>query len=70
LEGARLAVDATDFFLLSAPERLATAGGGSMFACADAFATASVEAEVSGVAVTAFSAALGGAAPWDWAFAI
>ena len=65
LEGARLAVEATDFFLLSAADRLAVAGGGSVFACADEFAAVSVGAEVSGVAAAAFSAAFVGAAPCD-----
>ena len=60
-----MAVDATDFLLLSAADRLAVAGGGSVFACADEFAAVSVEVEVSGVAATAFAAALGGAAPRD-----
>ena len=60
-----MAVDATDFLLLSAADRLAVAGGGSVFACADEFAAVSVEADMSGVAATAFSAALGGAASRD-----
>ena len=60
-----MAVDATDFFLLSAPDRLATGGGGSVFAWADEFAAVSVEAAVSGVAAGAFSAGFVGAAPWD-----
>ena len=63
LARARLAVEATDFFLLSAADRLAVAGGGSVFACPDEFAPVSVEAEVSGVAAAAFSAAFVGAAP-------
>ena len=54
LEGARLAVEATDFFLLSVADWFVVAGGGSMFGCADEFAAVS-EAEVSGVAVAAFS---------------
>jgi hypothetical protein len=54
LEGARLAVDATDFFLLSAAERFAMAGGDTVFTCGAAFAAVSVEAAVSGVAVAAF----------------
>jgi len=62
---ARLAVEATDFFLLSAPDRLATDGGGSVFALANEFAAVSGEAAVSGVAAAAFSAAFVGAAPWD-----
>jgi hypothetical protein len=65
LEGGRLAVDATDFFLLSAAERLAISGGGTAFACAAEFATVSGEAAVSGVAAAAFSAAFVGAASWD-----
>ena len=63
LERARLATEATDFFVLSAADRLAVAGGGSVFACADEFAAVSVEAAVSGVAAAAFSAAFVGAAP-------
>jgi hypothetical protein len=39
-----LADDATDFFLFSAVDRLAVVGGGSVFACIDEFAAASVEA--------------------------
>ena len=62
LERARLAVEATDFFLLSAADWLAVAGGGSVFACADEFAAVSVEAVVSGGAAAAFSAAFVGAA--------
>ena len=62
LERARLAVEATDFFLFSAADRLAVAGGGSVFACLDEFASVSVEAEVSGTAAAAFSGALAGAA--------
>ena len=65
LERARLAVEATDFFLFSAAERLAVAGGGSVFACADESAAVSVEAAVSGVAAAVFSAAFVGAAPCD-----
>jgi len=57
-EAGRLAVDVIDFFLLSAAERLAVTGGGSVFACADEFAPVSVDVEVSGVAATAFAAAL------------
>ena len=60
-----MAVEATDFFLFSAAERLAVAGGGSVFACADEFAAVSVEADVSGVATAAFSAAFAEAVPWD-----
>jgi hypothetical protein len=60
-----LAVDATDFFLLSATDRLAVAGGGSVLACADEFAAVSIEADVSGVAAAAFSAAFVGAVSWD-----
>jgi hypothetical protein len=63
LDGARLAVEATDFFLLSAADRLAVAVGGSVLACVDEFAAVSVEAAVSGVAAAAFSAAFVGAAP-------
>src|SRR6476660_8230211 len=65
LEGARLAVEATDFFLLSAADRLAAGGGGSVFACADESAAVSVEAAVSGVAGAAFSVAFVGEAPCD-----
>ena len=65
LERARLAVEATDFFLLSAVDWLAVAGGGSVFACADEFAAVSAGAEVSGVAAAAFSAAFVGAAACD-----
>ena len=57
-----MAVEATDFFLLSAADRLAVAGGGSVFAGADEFAAVS-EAAVSGVVTAAFSAAFVGAAP-------
>ena len=60
-----MAVEATDFFLLSAADRLAVAGGGSVFPCADKFAAVSAEAEVSGVAAAAFSAAFIGAASCD-----
>ena len=60
-----MAVDATDFLLLSTADRLAVAGGGSVFAWADEFAAVSVEIDVSGVAATAFAAVLGGAAPCD-----
>ena len=60
-----MAVEATDFFVLSAADRLAVAGGGSVFACADEFAAVSVEAEASGVAAAAFSAAFVEAAPCD-----
>ena len=66
----RLDVEATDFFLLWAVDWFAVVGGGSVFACADEFAPVSVEAEVSGVAAAAFSAALAGAAGCDWALAI
>ena len=65
-----MAVEATDFFLLSAADRLAVAGGGSVFACADEFAAVSVEALVSGGAAAAFSAVFVGAALWGWALAI
>ena len=60
-----MAVETTDFFLFSAADRLAVAGGGSVFACANEFAVMSVEAAVSGVAAAAFSAAFVGAVPWD-----
>ena len=60
-----MAAEATDFFLLSAADRLAVDGGDSVFGCADEFAAVSVEAEVSGVAAAAFSAAFVGAAPGD-----
>ena len=70
LAGARLADDATGFFLFSAADRLAVAGGGSVFASADEFVAVSVEAELSGVAAAAFSAGLVEAVSWDWAFAI
>jgi hypothetical protein len=63
LERACLAAEATDFFVLSAADRLAVAGGSSVFTCADEFAPVSVEAAVSGVAAAAFSAAFVGAAP-------
>ena len=65
-----MAVEATDFFLFSAADRLAVAGGGSVFACADELAAVSVEAELSGVAAAAFSAAFVGAAPCGCALAI
>ena len=67
LAGARLADDTTDFFLFSAADPLAVAGGGSVFARADEFVTVSVEAEteLSGVAAAAFSAGLVGAVSWD-----
>ena len=68
--GARLAEDAIDFFLFSAADRLAVAGGGSVFASADEFVAVSVEAELSGVAAPAFSAGLLEAVSWDSAFAI
>ena len=58
-----MAIEATDFFLLSAADRLAVAGGGSVFACADEFAAVSVEAVVPGGAAAVFSAAFVGAAP-------
>ena len=60
-----MAVETTDFFLFSAADRLAVAGGGSVFACANEFGAVSVGAAVSGVAAAAFSAAFVGAAPWD-----
>jgi hypothetical protein len=60
-----LADDATDFFLFSAVDRLAVVGGGSVFACIDEFAAASVEADVSGVVAAAFSAAFVEAVTWD-----
>ena len=60
-----MAVDATDFLLLSAADRLAVAGGGSVFACADEFASVSAGAEVSGVAAAVFSAEFVGAAGCD-----
>ena len=65
LEGARLAFEATDFFLFSAVDRLAVAGGGSVFACADEFAAVSAKAEVGGVAAAASSGVFGVAAPCD-----
>jgi len=65
LEGSRLAVDATDFFLLSAAERLVLTGGDTAFGRAAEFATVSVEAAVSGVAAAALSAGFAGAASWD-----
>ena len=67
LAGARFADDTTDFFLFSAADRLAVAGGGSVFASADEFVAVSVEAdaELSGVAAAAFSAGLVGAWSWD-----
>ena len=63
--GARLAEDAIGFFLFSAADRLAVAGGGSAFASADEFAAASVEVEVSDVAAVAFSAGMVEAVSWD-----
>jgi len=61
-----LADDATDLFLFSAAvDRLAVVGGGSVFACTDEFAAVSVEADVSGVATAAFSAAFVEAVSWD-----
>ena len=60
-----MAVETTDFFLFSAADRLAVAGGGSVFACANEFAAVSVEADVSGVALAAFSAVFVGAVPGD-----
>ena len=67
LAGARLADDATGFFLFSAADRLAVVGGGSVFTNADEFVAVSVEAEaeVSGVAAAGFSAGLVGAVSWD-----
>ena len=59
-----MAVETTDFFLFSAADRLAVAGG-SVFACANEFAAVSVGAALSGVAAAAFSAAFVGAVPWD-----
>jgi len=60
----RLVVEATDFFLLSAADWLAVAGGGSVFAGADKPAFVSVEVEVSGVDAAAFTSAfVGGAVP-------
>jgi hypothetical protein len=52
-----MAVEATDFSLLREVDRLAVAGGGSVFAWADVFASVFAGAEVSGVAAAAFSAA-------------
>ena len=60
-----MAVETTDFFLFSAADRLAVAGGGSVFACANEFAVVSVEAAVSGVAAAAFSAGFVGGLPCD-----
>jgi hypothetical protein len=57
-----LAVEATDFFLLSAVDWLEIAGDGSVFASADEFAPVFAGAEVVGVAGAAFSAAFVGAA--------
>jgi len=65
LAGARLAVAVIGFFLLSAADRLAVAGGGSVFVCTEEFAAVSGEAEVSGVAAAPFSAAFVGAVPDD-----
>ncbi|HEV8417377.1 MAG TPA: hypothetical protein VGQ43_01390 [Candidatus Udaeobacter sp.] len=65
LEAARLAVAVIGFFLLSAADRLAVAGGGSVFVCTDEFAAVFVEADVSGVALAAFSAVFVGAVPGD-----
>ena len=59
---ARLAVEATDFFLLSVADRLAVAGGGSVFACADEFVSVSAGAELSGVGPAEFSTEFVGAA--------
>ena len=60
-----MADDVTDFFLLSAVDWLAVVGGGSVFACTNEFAAVSVEADVSGVALAAFSAVFVGAVPGD-----
>ena len=60
-----MAVEATDFFLFSAVDRLAVAGDGSVFAWIDEFAAVFVEADVSGVATAAFSAAFVEAVSWD-----
>ena len=60
-----MAVETSDFFLFSAADRLAVAGGGSVFACATEFVVVSVEAAVSGVAAAAFSVGFVGAMPWD-----
>jgi hypothetical protein len=65
LGGACLADEAIDFFLFSAADRLAVAGGGSVFASTDEFVAVSVETELSGVAAAAFSAGLVGAVSWD-----
>jgi len=65
LVGACLADDATDFFLFSAVDRLAVVDRGSVFACTNEFEAVSVEADVSGVATAAFSAAFAEAVPWD-----
>ena len=59
-----MAVETTDFFLFSAADRLAVAGGGSVFACANEFVVVSVEAPVSGAAA-AFSAGFVGGLPCD-----
>jgi hypothetical protein len=60
LKRARLAVEATDFFLLSAVDWFEVAGDRSVFACADEFAPAG--ADVSDVATGAFSGGFDGAA--------
>ena len=55
LARVRLDFEATDFSALLELDRLAVVGGGSVFACADGFASASAETEVSGVGATEFS---------------
>ena len=62
LARVRLDFEATDFSALLELDRLAVVGGGSVFACADDFASVSVETEASGVAAGEFSAELLGAA--------
>ena len=57
LARARLDFEATDFSLLWEVDRRALAGGGSVFAGADEFASVSAGTEVSGVAAAVFSAA-------------
>jgi len=58
----RFTVEATDFFLLSAADWLGVTGGGSVFACADMFASVFAAVEVSGIGAAALSAAFVGAA--------
>ena len=54
LARVRLDFEATDFSALLELDRLAVVGGGSVFACADGFVSASEETEVSSVAAEEF----------------